>query len=66
MPNNLDNATAVFQALVKATVEGRESEAANLTAELVALTGASSGSIAQLVSGEILDAENYENVILSV
>ena len=54
MPNNLDNATAVFQALVKATVEGRESEAANLTAELVALTGASSGSIAQLVSGEIL------------
>ena len=54
MPNNLDNATAVFLALVKATVEGRESEAANLTAELVALTGASSGSIAQLVSGEIL------------
>lgn len=59
--NNLNGATAIFPALVKATVDGRESEAANLTAVLAALTGESEELIKQLVQDEILDAENYDS-----
>ena len=48
----------VFDKLVRATIENRESEACNLTAVLCRMTGESPELIAQLVQGEILDAEN--------
>ena len=49
----------VFDKLVRATIENRESEARNLTTLLCQMTGESPELIEQLVQGEILDAQNY-------